>query len=136
MGLLDLALSALRALRAHKMRSFLTLLGVIIGVTTIVGVVGVISGLDTYVKEKVIRLAPDVYIIDRFGIIRSRKEFIQAIKRPLLVWRDFERLNAASLPHVAQVSTRAFRTMTVKAGDKHLSNVFVVGSTSNFAALF
>jgi putative ABC transport system permease protein len=60
MDLKDLLSAALRALRAHKLRSFLTLLGVIIGVTTIVGVVGVISGLDTYVKEKVIVLAPCV----------------------------------------------------------------------------
>lgn len=136
MGALDLALSALRALRAHKLRSFLTLLGVIIGVTTIVGVVGVITGLDTYVKEKVIRLAPDVYIIDRFGIIQSQKEFIQALKRPLLTWRDFERVASATLPHVSQVSTRAFKNMRVDAGSRHLKNATVIGSTSNFAGLF
>jgi putative ABC transport system permease protein len=132
----DLAFSALRALRAHKLRSFLTLLGVIIGVTTIVGVVGVIAGLDTYVKEKVIRMAPDVYIVDRFGIIRSQKEFVQALKRPLLTWRDFERVNGASLPHVAEVSTRAFKSMRVDCGPRHLSNCTVVGSTANFAELF
>jgi len=132
----DLAGSALRALRAHKLRSFLTLLGVIIGVATMVSVVGVISGLDAYVKDKVIRLAPDVYVVDRFGIIQSHKEFIQALKRPQLTWADFERIQNAHLPHTAQVSTRAFRSMTVKYGDKHLANVFVVGSTPNFAAMF
>ena len=132
----DLVHAALRALRAHKMRSFLTLLGVIIGVTTMVSVVGVIAGLDAYVKEKVIRMAPDVYVVDRFGIIQSRKEFIQALKRPLLTWTDFERIQSARLPHTGQVSTRAFRTMTVKSGERHLSNVFVVGSTSNFADMF
>ena len=71
---------ALRAIRAHKLRSFLTLLGIIIGVTTIVGVVGIITGLNTYVQEKVIILAPDVFIVTRFGIIRSREEFLQAIR--------------------------------------------------------
>ena len=132
----DLARAALRALRAHKLRSFLTLLGVIIGVTTMVSVVGVIAGLDAYVKEKVIRMAPDVYVVDRFGIIQSRKEFIQALKRPLLTWEDFERILHAHLPHTGQVSTRAFRTMTVKWEDRHLANVFVVGSTANFADMF
>ena len=62
---------ALRAIRAHKLRSFLTLLGIIIGVTTIVGVVGIITGLNTYVQEKVIILAPDMFIVTRFGIIRG-----------------------------------------------------------------
>ena len=132
----DLVLSALRALRAHKLRSFLTLLGVIIGVTTIVGVVAVISGLDTYVKEKVIRLAPDVYVVDRFGLIQSEKEFIQALKRPLLTWHDFERLLDAGLPHVARVSTRALKSMRVDAGPRHLSNCVVVGCTPNFSDLF
>ena len=67
----DLIRGALRALRAHKLRSMLTLLGIIIGVTTIVGVVGIISGLNAYVKEKIIVMAPDVYIVQKFGIIRS-----------------------------------------------------------------
>jgi len=132
----DLLGSAARALRAHKLRSFLTLLGVIIGVATMVSVVAIISGLDAYVKDKVIRLAPDVYVVDRFGIIQSHKDFIQALKRPLLTWADFERVKNANLPNTAQVSTRAFRSMTVKFGEKHLANVFVVGSTANFAEMF
>ena len=132
----DLAGAALRALRAHKLRSFLTLLGVIIGVATMVSVVGVISGLDAYVKDKIIRLAPDVFVVDRLGIIESRRDLIQALKRPRLTWADYERVRNASLPHTAQVSTRAFRSMTVRFEDKHLANVFVVGTTPNFADMF
>ena len=92
---------ALRAIRAHKLRSFLTLLGIIIGVTTIVAVVGVISGLDTYVKEKVIVLAPDVYIVTKFGIIRSREEFLQALKRPNITWAEYERISQIPLQHTS-----------------------------------
>ena len=132
----DLAGAALRALRAHKLRSFLTLLGVIIGVATMVSVVGVISGLDAYVKDKIIRLAPDVFVVDRLGIIESRRDLIQALKRPRLTWADYERVRNASLPHTAQVSTRAFRSMTVRFEDRHLANVFVVGTTPNFADMF
>lgn len=132
----DLFRAALRALRAHKLRSALTLLGIIIGVATMVSVVGVISGLDAYVKDKIIRMAPDVFVVDRFGVIRSQKEFIQALKRPLLTWGDFERVQQAHLAHVGQVSTRAFRTMTVQCGSRHLANVTVVGATANFAGMF
>lgn len=82
MNAAELLRASLRAIKAHTLRSFLTLLGVIIGVATIVAVVGVISGLNTYVKEKIIVLAPDVFIIEKFGIIRSRQEFLQAVKRP------------------------------------------------------
>ncbi|HEV7499725.1 MAG TPA: ABC transporter permease, partial [Vicinamibacteria bacterium] len=57
----ELLREALRALRANALRSGLTLLGIIIGVGTLVGVVSVITGLDAFVSEKIIRLAPDVY---------------------------------------------------------------------------
>ncbi|HJU84667.1 MAG TPA: ABC transporter permease [Holophagaceae bacterium] len=131
----ELLRAALRALRAHKLRSFLTLLGVIIGVATIVGVVGVINGLNVYVKEKIIVLAPDVYIVDRFGFIRSREEFIQALKRPPLRWNEFERLKGGVLTHADIVGARALQSMAVNNGEKRVPGAFVVGATSNFAEL-
>jgi len=126
---------ALRAIRAHKMRSFLTLLGIIIGVTTIVGVVGIISGLNTYVKEKVIILAPDMYVVTRFGIIRSREEFIQALKRPALTYEEYQRLNSGVLSRAAIVATRSFKQLPVNVGTRRLADTFVVGATANFAAV-
>ena len=126
---------ALRAIRAHKLRSFLTLLGIIIGVTTIVAVVGIISGLNRYVQEKVIVLAPDMYIVTRFGIIRSREEFIQAVKRPVFTYEEYQRLNSGVLSHAAMVATRSFKTLPVSHGDKRLADTFVVGATANFAQI-
>jgi len=128
--------AALRALRAHKLRSFLTLLGIIIGVTTIVGVVGVISGLDSYVKEKVIVLSPDVYIVTKFGIIQSREEFIQALKRPPITWSEYERIAAMPLQHTSQISVGAGNGMAVNNGSRRLPSVGVIGVTPNFAAMF
>jgi putative ABC transport system permease protein len=136
MNLAELLRVALRAIRAHKLRSFLTLLGIIIGVSTIVGVVGVISGLNTYVKEKVIVLAPDVYIVQKFGIIRSRQEFIQAIKRPRISWQEYERISSGVLKHAAQVSAGAGNAFAVSNGNKRLPNIILVGVTPNFSDLF
>ena len=61
---------AIDNVRAHKLRSFLTLLGVIIGVMTIVAVVGGISGVNQYIRQQVGVLSPDVYVLSRFGITR------------------------------------------------------------------
>lgn len=124
---------ALRAIRAHKLRSFLTLLGIIIGVTTIVGVVGIITGLNTYVQEKVIVLAPDMYVVTRFGIIRSREEFLQAVKRPQLTWEEYQRLSSGVLSHALTTATRSFKTLPVSYGTHRLADTFVVGSTASFA---
>jgi putative ABC transport system permease protein len=126
---------ALQAIRAHKLRSFLTLLGIIIGVTTIVGVVGIITGLNRYVQEKVIVLSPDMYIVTRFGIIRSREEFIQAVKRPQLTWEEYQRLSSGVLSHAAMTATRSFRTLPIVYGTHRLADTFVVGSTANFAQI-
>ncbi len=136
MGPLELLRVALRAIRAHKLRSFLTLLGIIIGVSTIVAVVGIITGLNTYVKDKIIVLAPDVYIVTKFGIIRSREEFIQAIKRPPITWREYERISGGSLRNAAEVSAAAGNAMAVNRGDKRLPDIRVIGTTSNFGSLF
>jgi len=126
---------ALRAIRAHKLRSFLTLLGIIIGVTTIVGVVGIITGLNRYVEEKVLVLSPDMYIVTRFGIIRSREEFLQAVKRPQLTWEEYQRLSSGILSHAALTATRSFKTLPVSYDTHRLADTFVVGTTSNFAQI-
>lgn len=127
---------ALRAIRAHTLRSFLTLLGVIIGVATIVAVVSVISGLNTYVKEKIIVLAPDVYLVEKFGIIRSRKEFLDALKRPPITYQEYERLSSGILQESSQVSAAAGNGMPVSYENKHLDSIAVIGTTPNFADLF
>ncbi len=127
---------ALRAIRAHKLRSFLTLLGIIIGVSTIVAVVGIITGLNTYVKDKIIVLSPDVYVVTKFGIIRSREEFLQAIKRPPISWQEYERISSGTLQHAAEVSAASGNSMAVNRGDKRLPDIRVIGTTPNFGRLF
>src|SRR5512143_881365 len=87
---LELLRVAWRAVAAHKLRSFLTLLGVIIGVMTVVAVVAVISGLNNYVATKLFSLSPDVYTIERFGIITSRDQFLDALKRKRIQRQDLE----------------------------------------------
>src|SRR5690349_6631995 len=81
---------ALDSLRAHKLRSFLTLLGVILAVMTLVVVMSVVSGMNVYVADKIANLGANVFIVDRFGIITSRDEFIKAQKRPLITMEDYE----------------------------------------------
>ena len=62
---------ALDALRAHKLRSFLTLLGVILAVTTLVAVMSVVSGMNFYVADRIANLGANVFIVDRFGDRKS-----------------------------------------------------------------
>jgi putative ABC transport system permease protein len=130
----ELTSEALRAIRAHTLRSFLTLLGIIIGVATLVGVVSVITGLNVFVREKVIQLAPDVYVVTKFGIIRSREEFLDALKRRNIDWNDYERL-ADSLARADAVAATVDVNSAVKYRDRRLGDIEVTGTTANFASL-
>ena len=61
MDFVELVREAQRAIRAHALRSALTLLGIVIGVATLVGVVSVINGLNIYVRDRVFQLAPHAH---------------------------------------------------------------------------
>jgi putative ABC transport system permease protein len=118
------------ALTRHKLRAFLTLLGVIIGVATVVGVVSVISGLNTYVKEKVIGLNPDIVIFTKYGIITSREEWLIAMKRRDITLTDMQ-IVRRECKLCLEVGGRGERNRPVKYGDKKLSDVQVQGHTPN-----
>jgi len=130
----ELARIAFDSLRAHKLRSFLTLLGVIIGVTTIVGVAAVISGLESYVQERVIQLSPDVFVLTKFGIIRSREAFLAALKRRDLDFHDYEVLRDRLLRAEA-VAADAQTGMAVRYRGRRLADMRLHGATSNLGAL-
>ena len=130
----ELFSEALRAMRANRLRSFLTLLGMIIGVATLVGVVSVISGLNGFVQDKVIQLAPDVYVVTKFGIIRSRVEFLDALKRRNFDWNDYVTV-ARTLKLADGVAAQADGNTLVKFRDRKLSGVQVQGTTANFGPM-
>jgi putative ABC transport system permease protein len=117
------------ALTRHKMRAALTLLGVIIGVATVVAVVSVISGLNAYVKDKVIGLNPDIVIFDKFGIIMGRDEWLIALKRQPLTLTDMA-IVRRECTRCSQVGARGDRNRPVKYGDRKL-DVEIQGHTAN-----
>ena len=125
---------AATALRAHKMRSFLTLLGVIIGVMTVVTVVSIISGLNNYISEKVFQLNPDVYAVTKYGIITSREQWLEAIKRKDITWDDYEAVKEhCGLCTITGASLDT--NSNVRRNAQRLTNVDTNGVTSNMAEL-
>src|ERR1700757_3126115 len=122
---------SLDALRAHKLRSFLTLLGVILAVTTLVAVMSIISGLNLYVANRVANLGANVFIVDRFGIITSQDQWVKAQKRPLLTREEFERLRD-NMKLATAVAAEEDHNQAVKSGDLVMENVMMMGATPNF----
>ncbi len=125
---------AWRAITAHKPRSFLTLLGVIIGVMTVIAVVAVITGMNNYVAAKLFTVAPDVYAVTRWGIITSRDEFLQALKRKRIEKREVEEM--IRLSRTAETVGMISGTQRpVKRESKRIPDVNIIGVTANVADL-
>src|SRR5207248_8937367 len=91
---------SLDALRAHTLRSFLTLLGVILAVTTLVAVMSVVAGLNFYVADRIANLGANVFVLNRFGIITSEDAWVKAQKRPLVTLDELT--NSRSEEHTSE----------------------------------
>src|SRR4026207_1610065 len=80
-GFLDYAGVAIDSLRANKLRSFLTLLGIIIGITSIISVISIIQGLDIYWKQKVSNFGPNTFVITQYPITTNLDKLFDMIRR-------------------------------------------------------
>ena len=123
---------ALDALRAHKLRSFLTLLGVILAVTTLVVVVSFVAGMNFYVADRIANLGANVFIVDRFGIITSQDAWVKAQKRPLITMDDYERMRD-SMKTAKAVAALDDHNVEVRSGNERLENTDVMGVSPNYA---
>lgn len=122
------------SLRAHKLRSFLTLLGVILAVATLVAVMSVVAGLNSYVADRVANLGANVFIVDRFGIITSQDAFIKAQKRPLITLEDYERLRD-NMKTAKEVAAEDDRSVQVRSGNTKMDGTSVMGVTPNYGTV-
>ncbi|HMD38590.1 MAG TPA: ABC transporter permease [Candidatus Acidoferrum sp.] len=123
---------SLDALRAHKLRSFLTLLGVILAVTTLVGVMSVVAGLNFYVADKIANLGANVYVLTRFGIITSNDEWIKAQKRPLITMDEYKNLKEG-MHTTSQIAAILATSSDVRSGNELLEDVNIEGVSSNYS---
>lgn len=130
---------AVSAIWAHKLRSALTLLGMIIGVMAVVVVYSLIQGFNTYVDEKIAGIGAKSFTVQRFNPLEDFKDTdtIAAAQRRNkdLTLEDFEYLQErASL--VGKLGAKARGTPSeVKRGNQILEDVFVSGATPNIAEI-
>ena len=122
---------ALDTLRAHKLRSYLTLLGIILAVMTLVSVMSVVNGLNLYVTDRVANLGANAFVVDRFGIITNAQELARAQRRPLLRVDDYEAL-ASQLQLSQNVAAIESVTTDVRAGNELFEDARLDGVTPNY----
>jgi putative ABC transport system permease protein len=84
---------ALAALRGHKLRSFLTLLGVVIATTTLIVVMSVVNGMNLYIAEHIANLGTNTFVLHQFQWAQGFESFLKARRRNLPIRvEDYEYL--------------------------------------------
>ena len=137
MKLSEILKVAVAAIWAHKLRSALTLLGMIVGVTAFVTVVSLIQGFNVYIDEKIAGIGAKSFSIQRFNPFEDFKDTdtIAAAQRRNkdLTLEDYDYLREhATL--IAKLGAKARGTPAeVKRNDQVLDEIFVTGATANTA---
>jgi putative ABC transport system permease protein len=86
----EVVVMALDTVRTNKMRSGLTVLGVVIGITSIVGMTSLIRGFDQSLRDMIRNIGPNTIFVQRFGVtsFANGAEFRDLLKRPNLTVSD------------------------------------------------
>ncbi len=132
MWFIEGVLIALQSIWANKLRSILTLIGIIIGVTTVITVVSVINGMNNYVATRINSMGSNTFIIDREGLITSEEEWFEAQKRKRITLDDLKAVAryCSLCENVGGVSQHV--QTSVKYGSNYLEDVMLQGVTFNF----
>jgi putative ABC transport system permease protein len=72
---------AFESLRAHKLRSFLTLLGVVIATTTLIVVMSIVNGMNLYIAEHIANLGTHTFVLHQFQWAQGFDSFVKARRR-------------------------------------------------------
>ncbi len=125
---------ALEALRAHKLRSFLTLLGVVIATTTLIVVMALINGMNLYIADHIANLGANVFVVHQFQWAQSFEDYLKARRRnkPIRI-EEFEYLrdNMKDYRNIgAQADTQNINS-SARYQDQSVFDVDIVGATPN-----
>lgn len=128
---------AAQSLRASKLRSFLTLLGIILATTTLIAVMSVIHGMNIYIATQVSDMGADGFRIRRVVMIGEndpKKYMLMDKRNPEMNREEFEFLKANSTL-TREIGMEGRWSVTVKRGSLSSEGVSVGGVTPNTAVI-
>ena len=127
---------ALDSLWAHKLRSLLTLIGVVIGVMSVITVVSFVDGANRYVAEKVFNLGADVFLVSRRkAVITNYKEFLEGQRRRKFTMEDYREISQ-ECKICADVGASVGGRGEVKVGSNYLKDTSVRGWTPSVIRIY
>ncbi len=123
---------AIIALRANKMRAFLTTLGIVIGITTVIAIHAIIVGLNNAFYTSISALGSDTLYISKFAWA-SREDWLKSFHRKDITLKEFEAIKKhATL--VKAVAPTVFASRTVKYGSEKLTRCSIIGTAEDYTS--
>ena len=123
---------AFDAIRAHKLRSVLTTLGIVIGVLTVTLMGTAIEGLNRAFRESVSVLGADVLHVDRFSWFSdNRNSWMREQNRPVITYAQIRQL-AEQMTMAQAVAPFTDSRAPISYQNRNSSQVFVIGTTEQF----
>ncbi|MBA3949300.1 MAG: ABC transporter permease [Acidobacteria bacterium] len=133
--LFESALLALQAIWANKLRSFLTVLGNIVAVTSIIAVVSLIQGLNASVEDAIVsEVGADTFTVDRFPVTQSQEEQDAVRNNPRVTLDDADAIRRYA-ESVQTVMVQARGSGALRYRTEELESVQIQGVTREYASL-
>ena len=130
MTFLDLATVSMAALLKHKLRSALTLLGIVIGIISVSSITSVVSGIDRYMSSLLGSMGSEGFAVTRIGMAMTEEEFLKALKRKEIEPGVAEVIKQRC-PSVLYAAPFIRASAKVKSGRLSAEDVYVEGTTDD-----
>jgi putative ABC transport system permease protein len=126
---------ALQSLWANKLRSILTLIGVVMGVASVIMVITLVNSGDRWVSTKISGYGADVFSVSRMSpVIMSAEEYLSFQKRKILTMDDYEAIKEGCAD-CKEVGALLSKSTNVVANGKSSNNTEVRGYTATMLSL-
>ncbi len=121
---------AFHALLANKMRTFLTTLGIVIGITTVIGIHSIIQGLNNAFYTSISAIGSDVLFVQKFSWF-SNRDWLEARNRKNITMKEANAIKKYATFATAVAPTVGARR-AVKYKSEQLKDVTIIGSTEDY----
>jgi len=126
---------AVETLRAHKLRSFLMLLGIILSVSTLIVVVALIQGTNRYIASTVANMGSNVFLVHQLPLITNAEQLTKALRKNRKIsWEDYEYLRE-TMRLASDVGVETRTAGRVRYNGQELQDIDVRGVTANIGSM-
>src|SRR5437764_7517709 len=124
---------ALAAIWSSKLRSFMTVLGNIVAVTSIIAVVSLMQGLNASVKQAIQSEAgTDAFVVQRYPVARTDEDFDRVRNNPNVTLQDMRAIQRYGGANIAAIMADNQANARITYRDKSIDNTSVTGLTSGY----